>query len=405
MWHKLGMTCFHLIRGARICAMLALIGVMTPTPGSAQQAIPAAPLPDIMDSDRTPADFDAWLNQFKATLVAEGMAPNVVESLLTDVHYSPRVVALDRQQPDDSRTQGIAPQFATYLPTRLNDARIAQGRRLYADLSATLSGIEARYGVPGPILMGIWGMESSYGNHAGRIDILRSLASLAYDGRRRALFTRELRAAVRILAEGRATRAQLVGSWAGATGQPQFLPSSYLAYAVDHDGDGRADIWSSRADTLASIGHYLSRHGWNRGQGWGLPVTVPWQMERWRVRDLVQPEKCPRVLARHSRWITMDEWRKLGVRPQGGAAWPTDGQTLATLVEPDGPGKGAYLTYGNYRALLEYNCSNFYALSVALLADAIAGASGSGVDGGLRAVAPHGEAAADNAASAVGAGR
>ncbi len=396
-----------MIRNARWICALGALGVMTAQAAFAQtepqQAeIAVDPLPDILASDLTPAGFDQWLVTFKADLVNQGMDTAAVEAALAGVRYSPRVVALDRQQPDDSRTQGASPLFSHYLPTRLNGARIAQGRRLYADMSATLGSIAARYGVPAPILMGIWGMETSYGNDAGRIDLFRALASLAYDGRRRALFTQELEAAVRIVVEKRAARRQMVGSWAGATGQPQFLPSSYLGYAVDHDGDGRADIWSNRADVLASIANYLSRHGWQRGQGWGMAVSVPAQLERWRVRDLVLPEKCPRVLARHSRWLSMDEWRKLGVQPRSGANWPVDGQILATLVEPDGPGEGGYLTYGNYRALLEYNCSNFYALSVALLADEIGRTDGAGISGGLRPDVATGEAAVGTAANAGG---
>ena len=153
-------------------------------------------------------------------------------------------------------------------------------------------------------------------------------------------------------------------------GQPQFLPSSLLAYGTDGDGDGRIDIWTSGDDVAASISRYLQTKGWQRGQGWGVAVNVPPALDRERVRNLVQPTECVRVLAKHSRWIPLGEWRRLGLGRADGNPWPGE-DTLATLVEPDGPGGAAYLTFGNYRRLLDYNCSNFYALSVALLGDAL----------------------------------
>ena len=167
------------------------------------------------------------------------------------------------------------------------------------------------------------------------------------------------------------SREQLKGSWAGATGNPQFLPSIYLRLARDGDGDGRADIWNSEADTLASIGNYFVNAGWRAGQPWGFAVSVPAGFDRSMVRNQLVSPRCPRVFERHSGWRTIAEWRALGIMPQG-AAWPDD-RVLATLMEPDGQGATAYLLTGNYRVILDYNCSNFYALSVGLLADAIAG--------------------------------
>jgi membrane-bound lytic murein transglycosylase B len=173
---------------------------------------------------------------------------------------------------------------------------------------------------------------------------------------------------VQLVARGGVDRDRLTGSWAGAMGQPQFLPSTYLAWGRDGDGDGRADIWESRSDIALSIATFLAGNGWQRGQGWGFEVMVPPGLDRDRVRNLVAPATCVRVLAKHSRWLTVAEWRALGLIPA--APWPADA-TLATLVEPDGPGGRAFLTLGNYRALLGYNCSNFYALSVGLLSDAL----------------------------------
>jgi membrane-bound lytic murein transglycosylase B len=164
-------------------------------------------------------------------------------------------------------------------------------------------------------------------------------------------------------------RSRLQGSWAGAFGNPQFLPSVYLRVAQDYDGDGYADIWSSRADTLASIANYFRDAGWRRGEPWGLGVTVPVGFDRSAITTHLVSPRCPQVFLRHSRWRTIGEWRAMGLLPTRGI-WP-DSRTQATLIEPDGPGSPAWLLTGNYRVILDYNCSNFYALSVGLLADEI----------------------------------
>ncbi len=347
------------------------LALLAPTASSAQTAGGAQPVPAASPSPAPPAPttemrFQAWLSDFRARASGEGISAATLSSALDRLSYSPRVVELDRAQPDDSRPQSV-PLFSNYISARLVPARINPGKRMAADLSPTLRAVEARYGVPPEIMLGIWGMETSYGGYTGNFDLVRSLASLAFDGRREALFTRELTAALRMIDSG-VPRSRLVGSWAGATGNPQFLPSSYLTHAVDFDGDGTADIWQSRADTVASIANYLKNNGWVTGGDWAMRVSVPASLDRTRVVDTVQPKSCTRVLAKHSRWIPIKEWRALGFQPLDGRTWPSD-DTLATLLEPDGPGKGAYLTYGNFRALLTYNCSNFYALSVGLLAD------------------------------------
>ena len=164
-------------------------------------------------------------------------------------------------------------------------------------------------------------------------------------------------------------RHKLIASWAVALGGPQFLPSVYLRLAVDGDGDGLADIWSSEADTLASIANYFVNAGWRPGQPWGVAVRVPDGFNRAAIAGRTTAPRCPRVHERHSRWKTVAEWRALGLVPQG-RGWPAD-NVQATLLEPDGPGRTAYLLTGNYRVILDYNCSNFYALSVGLLADEV----------------------------------
>ena len=217
-------------------------------------------------------------------------------------------------------------------------------------------------------MVAIWGHETNYGRVMGNFDLPRALASLAYEGRRRELFAGEFIATLKMIDRG-VPREKLVGSWAGAFGGPQFLPSVYLRLARDGDGDGMADIWASEPDTLASIANYFVNAGWRKGQPWGFAVSVPANLNRAALANKTRSPRCPRVFERHSRWKTMAEWRALGLVPQT-RAWPGD-NIQATLLEPDGPGKTGYLLTGNYRVILDYNCSNFYALSVGLLADEV----------------------------------
>lgn len=313
------------------------------------------------------AGFQAYLSELRAQAIREGVRPATVDSVLPTLTYNERVVALDRQQPGNPGSTAIPP-FAPYKAKHVDAARIGRGRTAYAANRARLSRVEAETGVPESIMVAIWGHETNYGSYTGNFDLLRSLASLAYEGRRRSLFAGEFVATLKIMDRG-IPRSTLVGSWAGATGNPQFLPSIYLRLARDGDGDGRADIWNSQADTLASIGNYFVNAGWRAGQPWGFAVSVPAGFDRSGLRSRMVSPRCPRVFERHSNWRTMAEWRAMGIVPQG-VRWPGD-DVLATLMEPDGPGATAYLLTGNYRVILDYNCSNFYALSVGLLADAV----------------------------------
>lgn len=325
-----------------------------------------APQPALAD-ETGELGFHIWLENYKTAAVARGLKREWLDAALVNTVYLPRVVALDRAQPDDSGKRNI---FADYLARQLNQQRIDDGKSRAAANAGTLKAIASKHGVPPEIIVAIWGMETSYGRITGNFDLPSALATLAYDGRRAALFTRELDAAVRMVGEGKATREQMKGSWAGAFGQPQFLPSSYLAHAADGNGDGRADIWNSTADTFASIGRYLANAGWKTGTGWGFRVGVPPAFDRATVANPVKPTTCIRPLERHSVWLPAKEWRARGFVPLN-AFWPAE-DTPMSLVEPDGPGEGAFLTTQSYRAIMDYNCSNFYALSVALLSDAVA---------------------------------
>jgi len=310
--------------------------------------------------------FTAYLDSLRPKARAMGISDAALDSAFSGLTQNPRVVQLDQAQPGGSFDSPI-PNFEPYRQQHLGASIIARGRQAWRNNRARLTAIERQTGVPESIMVAIYGHETSYGSYTGDFDLIRSLATLAYEGRRRALFEPELLATIQMLDNG-IPRSRLVGSYAGATGYPQFLPSVYLRMARDGDGDGKADIWSSEADALASIANYFVQSGWRKGEPWGVAVNVPTGFNRAAVVSRLTPARCPRVFGRHSRWMSMAEWKRMGISAQG--AWPGD-NVMATLLEPDGPGKTAYLLTGNYRVILDYNCSNFYALSVGLLANAV----------------------------------
>lgn len=323
------------------------------------QSIPAPPLSE--------AGFRNYLPQLRAKALAEGVRPATIERVFPTLEFSRRTVELDQAQPGGASGASAIPPFAPYRERHVNASLINRGRDRYSANISRLNEIGRRYGVQPSVLMAIFGHETSYGSVTGDFDLLNSLASLAYEGRRRQLFADEFVATLKLIERG-IPRSQLKGSWAGATGYPQFLPSVYLRVAADGDGDGRPDIWSSQTDALASIANYLSNAGWKPNVPWGVAVSVPDSFSRAGLSTRLTSPRCPRVHERHSRWLTVGEWRRMGLTPLGRLA-ETE---LVTLLEPDGPGRTAYLLTTNYRTILDYNCSNFYALSVGLLADAIA---------------------------------
>ena len=313
--------------------------------------------------------FDTYIQSLWPKAQARGVSRATFDRVTIGLRYNPRVIALDRDNLGAPPTNDTPiPAFAPYKLKHVDAARIGGGRRVHDRLLPLLSRIEQRTGVPTSIMIAIYGHETAYGQVTGNFDLPEALATLAYEGRRRSLFEPEFLATLEMVERG-VPRQVLKGSWAGAFGSPQFLPSVYLQVAEDGDGDGKANIWSSEADAIESIGAYLRRAGWRAGQPWGVAVSVPAGFNRTRVASKLEPTRCPRVFARHSRWRSVAEWRADGFQLAGGN-WP-DGRVQATLLEPDGPGRTAYLLTGNYRAILDYNCSNFYALSVGLLADEI----------------------------------
>jgi lytic murein transglycosylase len=314
--------------------------------------------------------FEQYLQSLWPRAQSMGVSRATFDRVVPGLTYNPRVVQLDRNQADETPVDpnaAIAP-FAPYRARHVDEARINGGRSVYARLRPQLQRIEAREGVPGQIVVAIFGHETNYGRITGNFDLPRSLATLAYDGRRRSLFETEFLSTL-VMVERGTPREALLGSWAGAFGYPQFLPSVYLRMARDGDGDGRANIWNNEADALASIAHYLSVAGWRPGEGWGYAVTVPAGLDRASIANRTTAPRCVRAHDRHSRRLTVREWQARGVAFRGP---PPAAGTVLSLIEPDGPGQTAYLLTGSYRAILDYNCSNFYGLSVGLLADAIA---------------------------------
>jgi membrane-bound lytic murein transglycosylase B len=363
----------------RIFGLTSLIALAAVAPSSGPSLGSVASAQEWTGQDARPVDpnaaaFQAYIASFRGRALVQGVTARTLDSVLPTLAYNPRVVELDRAQPGGLPTGSVssassAPSFAPYRVKHVGSDLIARGQAAYAAQRFNVQRAEVETGVPESVMVAIWGQETNYGSYTGDFDLARSLATLAYEGRRRALFESELVATLKLIDRG-IPRSQLKGSWAGATGYPQFLPSVYLRIARDGNGDGRADIWTNPADALASIGAYLANAGWKAGEPWGVQAYVPATLDRSTIASRMTGPRCPRVHARHSRWLTVREWKALGVVPMGMARVTDDEQ--ATLLEPDGPGATAYLTFGNYRAILDYNCSNFYALSVGLLADAVA---------------------------------
>ena len=362
-------------------AATAQVDPLAPLPPSAPPLSPSAPIP------QSTRPLPAWvpprvvymsplppaLTGFAAykTLLADrarraGVGEATIQGAVPWLSLNSRVIQLDRAQPGGTANPNAIPAFAPYRRQHVNAALVRGGAARYAANASKLEAIEARSGVEASVLMAIFGHETSFGAVTGNFDLLEALATLAYEGRRRALFADEFIALLKMADRG-VPRRQMLGSWAGAFGNPQFLPTIYLRLARDGDGDGRADIWNSRADTLASIANYFRDAGWRRGEPWGVKVSVPATFDRAALPEKLEAPSCRQVHARHSAWRTVAEWKALGLSPQA----PIADQTMATLFEPDGQGNGGFLLTGNYRVILHYNCSNYYALSVGLLADEI----------------------------------
>lgn len=340
---------------------------------SAAPAPIASPPVQLAQADVTTPIYavDPWYG-YKLRLAAlarqQGVREPTIAANIPSLSVNQRVIELERTEPIARSSGGVVGALAPYLRSHVTISLVRRGQDNYSDHYGALRALEARYGVDPAVLMAIWGLETSYGTVTGSTDLLQALASLGYYGRRRDFFESEFVAALKLMDEG-VPRWRLKGSWAGATGYPQFMPSVALRLRADGDGDGYADIWANELDGLASIAMYLRDAGWKSNVAWGIRVRTPATLNRAAIVSRTTAPKCPQVYRRHSRWLTMREWRALGVTPLGRSLPDNE---MASLIEPDGPDATAYLATTNYRAVLDYNCSNFYAISVGVLADAIA---------------------------------
>ena len=295
--------------------------------------------------------FDDWLKAFRQEAIGKGIPAAIADQCLTGVAPIPRVLELDRRQPETTLT------FDEYITRVVNPGRVESGRARLQEHREILARVSQTYGVQPRFIVSLWGIETDFGRLTGNFSIISALATLAYDGRRSAFFREELMNALRIVARGHITPQELRGSWAGAMGQSQFMPSSYLAYAVDFDGDGKADIWGSRADVFASAANYLSKSGWRGDETWGREVRVPTAFDR----TLVDHNKVQKPLP---------EWQALGVRRADGGDLPTR-DLSASVIQPGGSDGPSFLIYNNYRVLLRWNRSLYFATAVGFLADRI----------------------------------
>ena len=314
--------------------------------------------------DATRPSFADWLAAVRAEAISRGIAEDIVDAALANVS-EPLPIVIER---DRTQAEVVLP-LEKYIAQRVSAKVVGTGREMQARHGQLLAEVGARYGVPPRIILGIWGLESNFGRFSGVRPTVSALATLAWDPRRSSFFRGELFSALEILNRGDIDLAHLRGSWAGAMGQTQFMPSSYLQFAEDFDGDGRRDIWGTPADVFASIANYLKGHGWTSDSTWGREVQVTPEVAR-RVRNEIARRNGSCHATRDMTVaLPMSRWQELGVRLAAGKRLPV-GDPDASLVS------GAtrhFLVFGNYDALLGYNCAHSYAVSVALLGDAIAG--------------------------------
>lgn len=297
--------------------------------------------------------FSEWLDDFRRDALAQGIREATLAAALDGIEPIPRVIELDRRQPEFTLT------FQEYMDRVVPPSRVEKGRQMLAENRTLLEKIGGKYGVQPRFLVAFWGIETDFGRVTGGFRVVPALATLAHDGRRSAYFRGELINALKILDQGHIKPADMVGSWAGAMGQCQFMPSSFLNFAVDHDGDGRKDLWNNKADVFASAANYLARSGWKDDQTWGRPVRLP-------------PGFDPALAGLKTR-KSLGEWQKLGVRRADGRDLPKRRDLQAAVVFTEGPGSQAFLVYNNFETILKWNRSTFFAVAVGSLADRIKG--------------------------------
>ena len=300
--------------------------------------------------------FEDWLVELRAEAADRGISEATLNAALTGIEPIPRVIELDRKQPEFTLT------FQEYLDRVVPQSRKNRAKARYEEHQAILKEVGDAYGVQPRFIVALWGIETDFGRVLGGFNVVPALATLAYDGRRSAYFRKELHHALRIIDEGHIAADQMKGSWAGAMGQSQFMPSSFNNFAQDYDGDGRQDIWGTQADVFASAANYLKKVGWRNDITWGRKVMLPETGAASRANAM--------KLHDDKTWKRLNEWAALGVKREDGTDLP-DRNIKARLVMPgkeDGP---AYLVYKNYEAILKWNRSNYFAIAVGTLSDSM----------------------------------
>ena len=319
--------------------------------------VPAAPPqlqkgPEVIQQVGNQAGLEGWTQGFRTRALAKGIAAGTFARAFRGVQYNPDVITKDRNQSEFTKT------IWDYLDSATSDSRIENGKKALRQNRKLLDRIEATYGVDKEIVVAVWGLESSYGTFRGDFPLIESLATLAYDGRRGAFFEQQLVAALKILQNGDVTAAKMTGSWAGAMGHTQFIPTSYLAFAVDFTGDGKRDIWSDNpADALASTAAYLAKSGWQAGRPWGVEIKLPLEYDYSVSGDRVKK--------------SVADWRALGVRLVDGGQLPDHG--TASILLPAGARGAAFLIFRNFQAIERYNSADAYVIGVGHLADRLKG--------------------------------
>ena len=298
------------------------------------------------------AEFSQCLVDMQQRAAAEGVSSETVDTVIPGLEYQARVIELDRSQPEFTQS------FADYFGKRVSQTRIEQGRALYREFGGFLAELTHQYGIPGQYLVAFWGLETNFGSYLGGMPTLDSLVTLACDPRRSEFFTTEFFLALKLMEREELAAMDMKGSWAGAVGHTQFMPSNYLRYAIDGDDDGKIDLWNSRRDALASAANFLSQLGWNREQRWGREVQLPVGYDFFQA----------------GQQLPLIRWKEQGLQKPGGSALPVVAGMEAQLVVPAGYTGPAFLVYDNFEVIMRWNRSTSYALSVGHLADRIAGA-------------------------------
>lgn len=344
--------------------LIAATALLTSAPLWAQPASPGAAA---TGGESGGATFDVWLEGLRRDALAAGVSGKTVSAALSGLQPIPRVLELDRRQPEFTLT------LRQYLDRAISDARVKQGRQRYAENRALLDEVSRKFGVQPRFIVALWGIETNFGQNQGGFPVVQALATLAYDGRRSAYFRGELLNALRILDGGHIAPSAMLGSWAGAMGQSQFMPSSFLSFAVDYDGDGRRDIWTTRADVFASAANYLKKSGWRDDETWGREVKLPANFGA-RLKSLLPAE--PPSGCRAQRFMSerkpLAEWQAMGIRRADGGPLPQRAELRASLAVPEGEQGPALLVYENFRTTLKWNCSILFATAVGVLSDRIA---------------------------------